>query len=63
MALSPNVGSLADVAGGLAVIASRQGSGLNLKIRALAEGVSSFTIQPGDLHQPWRGLVPEARRR
>src|SRR3990170_1455403 len=44
-ALSANVGTLADVAGGLAVIASRQGSGLNFKIRALAEGVNSLTIQ------------------
>ena len=44
-ALSSNVGSLADVAGSLAVIASRQGSGLNFKIRALADGVTSLTIQ------------------
>jgi hypothetical protein len=44
-ALSANVGTLADVAGGLAVIASRQGGGLNFKIRALAEGVNSLTIQ------------------
>jgi hypothetical protein len=44
-ALSANVGTLADVAGGLAVLAARQGSGLNFKIRALAEGVNSLTIQ------------------
>jgi hypothetical protein len=44
-ALSANVGTLADVAGSLAVLAARQGSGLNFKIRALAEGVNSLTIQ------------------
>jgi hypothetical protein len=44
-ALSANVGTLADVAGGLAVLAARQGSGLNFKIRALGEGVNSLTIQ------------------
>jgi hypothetical protein len=44
-ALSANVGTLADTAGGLAVLASRQGSGLNFKLRALAEGVNSLMIQ------------------
>jgi hypothetical protein len=44
-ALSANVGTLADVAGGLAVLASRQGSGMSFKIRALGEGVNSLTIQ------------------
>jgi len=44
-ALSSNVGTLADTAGTLAVLAARQGSGLNFKIRALAEGVNSLMIQ------------------
>ena len=44
-ALSANVGTLADVAGNLAVLASRQGSGLNFKVRALGEGVNSLTMQ------------------
>jgi hypothetical protein len=44
-ALSANVGTLADVAGSLAVLAARQGSGLNFKVRALAEGVNSLRIQ------------------
>jgi hypothetical protein len=44
-ALSANVGTLADTAGALAVLASRQGSGLNFKVRALAEGVNSLMIQ------------------
>ncbi len=44
-ALSANVGTLADTAGALAVLASRQGSGLSFKLRALAEGVNSLMIQ------------------
>ena len=44
-ALTANVGTLADVAGALAVIAARQGTGLNFKVRALGEGVNSLTIQ------------------
>lgn len=44
-ALSANVGTLADVAGNLAVLASRQGSGVNFKLRALGEGVNSLMIQ------------------
>lgn len=44
-ALSANVGTLADTAGGLAVLAARQGSGLHFKVRALAEGVNSLMIQ------------------
>ena len=44
-ALSANVGTLADTAGGLAVLAARQGSGINFKLRALAEGVNSLMIQ------------------
>jgi hypothetical protein len=44
-ALSANVGTLADVAGSLAVLAARQGGGINFKVRALAEGVNSLTIQ------------------
>src|SRR6058998_1926703 len=44
-ALSANVGTLADTAGSLAVLATRQGSGLNFKLRALQEGVTSLMIQ------------------
>jgi hypothetical protein len=44
-ALSSNVGTLADTAGALAVLAARQGSGLSFKVRALAEGVNSLMIQ------------------
>lgn len=44
-ALTANLGTLPDVAGQLAVVASRAGSGLNMKIRALADGVNSMTMQ------------------
>jgi hypothetical protein len=44
-ALSANVGTLADTAGALAVVAARQGSGLAFKVRALSEGVNSLMIQ------------------
>ncbi|MGH7607553.1 MAG: hypothetical protein ACREME_09450 [Gemmatimonadales bacterium] len=44
-ALSANVGTLADVAGSLAVVAGRVGGGLNMKLRALNEGVGSLMMQ------------------
>lgn len=43
-ALTANLGTLPDVAGNLAVVAGR-GTGLNMKIRALADGVNSMTMQ------------------
>jgi hypothetical protein len=42
--LTSNIGTLADVAGTMSVIASR-GGGIELKIRALGEGVGSLTLQ------------------
>ena len=44
-ALTANLGTLPDVAGSLAVVAGRTGTGLNLKIRALADGMNSLTLQ------------------
>lgn len=44
-ALTANLGTLPDVAGQLAVVASRAGTGLNMKIRALADGITSMTMQ------------------
>lgn len=44
-ALTANLGSLPDVAGSLAIVASRQGTGTNMKVRALLDGVNSLTIQ------------------
>jgi soluble cytochrome b562 len=44
-ALTANLGTLPDVAGSLAVVAARQGSGLNMKLRALQDGMNSLTMQ------------------
>jgi hypothetical protein len=44
-ALTANLGTLPDVAGSLAIVASRAGTGINMKLRALADGVNSMTIQ------------------
>jgi len=44
-ALTSNLGTLPDVAGQLAVVAGRAGTGLNMKIRALADGMNSLTMQ------------------
>lgn len=44
-ALTANLGTLPDVAGSLAIVANRAGTGIMMKVRALAEGVNSMTIQ------------------
>jgi len=44
-ALTANLGTLPDVAGQLAMVANRAGTGINMKVRALADGVNSMTIQ------------------
>jgi hypothetical protein len=44
-ALTANLGTLPDVAGSLAIVANRAGTGVNMKVRALADGVNSMTIQ------------------
>ena len=44
-ALTANLGTLTDVAGQLAIVANRAGTGINMKVRALADGVNSMTIQ------------------
>jgi hypothetical protein len=43
-ALTANIGTVADVAGALAVMAGR-GGGLNMKIRGLNDGVNNLAIQ------------------
>src|SRR6266508_3220969 len=43
-ALTANVGTIADVAGTMSVMASR-GGGINMKVRALADSVSSLYMQ------------------
>ena len=44
-ALTKNLGTLPDTAGSLSVVAARQGTGINVKIRALQDGLNSITIQ------------------
>src|SRR5438552_18241786 len=44
-ALTTNIGTIADVAGTMSVMAGR-GGGINMKIRALAESVNSLHTQP-----------------
>ncbi|HKA59234.1 MAG TPA: hypothetical protein VKD28_11530 [Gemmatimonadales bacterium] len=44
-ALTANLGTLPDVAGNLAVVAGRGGTGLNMKIRALGDGLNSMVMQ------------------
>ncbi len=43
-ALTANIGTIADVAGALAVMAAR-GGGLNMKIRGLTDGMNNLLIQ------------------
>lgn len=42
--LTANVGTVADVAGAMSVMAAR-GGGINMKIRGLSDGVTSLTMQ------------------
>jgi hypothetical protein len=44
-ALTANLGALPDVAGSLAIVAGRAGTGINMKIRALQDGMNSLTMQ------------------
>lgn len=44
-ALTANLGTLPDTAGSLSVVAARQGTGINMKVRALQDGVNSMTMQ------------------
>lgn len=44
-AMTANVGTLADTAGALAVMAARSGGGINFKIRGLLDGVNSLSMQ------------------
>lgn len=44
-ALTANLGTLPDVAGSLAIVAARAGTGINMKVRALQDGMNSLTMQ------------------
>ena len=43
-ALTSSVGTLADTAGSLSIVASRTGGGLQMKIRALTDGMNSLSM-------------------
>ncbi len=43
-ALTSNIGTIADVAGAMSVMAAR-GGGMNMKVRGLVDGVASLTMQ------------------
>ena len=44
-ALTANIGTLADQAGSLAVLAGRGGAGVQIKIRGLGEGLNGIVMQ------------------
>ena len=44
-ALTANLGTLPDVAGSLAIVAGRAGTGIMMKVRALVDGVNSMSMQ------------------
>lgn len=44
-ALTANLGTLPDTAGTLSIVAARQGTGINVKLRALQDGMNSISIQ------------------
>ena len=44
-ALTANLGTLPDIAGTLSIVAARQGTGINVKLRALQDGLNSISIQ------------------
>ena len=58
-ALTANLGTLPDVAGSLAVVAARQGTGLNVKIRALQDGINSITMQLDQALKQAHEMPPE----
>ena len=58
-ALTANLGTLPDVAGSLAVVSARQGTGLNMKIRALHDGVNSMTMQLDQALRQAHEMPPE----
>src|SRR5258705_8485693 len=64
-ALTANLGTLPDVAGQLAIVAGRAGTGVNMKVRALAEGLDSMTIHLGQglqmAHEPPKNKNKEKR--
>jgi len=58
-ALTANLGTLPDVAGTLAIVANRAGTGIMMKVRALADGVSSMTMQLDQALKMAHEMAPE----
>ena len=58
-ALTANLGTLPDVAGSLAVVAARQGTGINMKVRALLDGVNSMSMQLDQALKQAHEMPPE----
>lgn len=61
-ALTANLGTLPDVAGQLAIVANRAGTGINMKVRALADGVNSMTIQLDQALKSAHEIRPEKEK-
>jgi hypothetical protein len=61
-ALTANLGTLPDVAGTLAIVASRQGTGFNMKVRALADGVNTMTMQLDQALKSAHEIPPEKEK-
>lgn len=61
-ALTANLGTLPDVAGTLAIVANRAGTGINMKVRALADGVNSMTIQLDQALKMAHEMPPEKEK-
>src|SRR2546422_2897188 len=61
-ALTANLGTLPDVAGQLAIIANRAGTGINMKVRALADGVNSMSIQLDQSLKHAHNMTPEKEK-
>ncbi|MGH7546649.1 MAG: hypothetical protein ACREMM_00575 [Gemmatimonadales bacterium] len=57
-ALTANVGTIADVAGAMSVMAGR-GGGINMKIRGLTDGVNSLRLQLE--HALKQAMTPEKK--
>jgi len=61
-ALTANLGTLPDVAGSLAIVANRAGTGINMKVRALADGVNSMTMQLDQALKKAHEMTPEKEK-
>jgi len=61
-ALTANLGTLPDVAGTLAIVASRAGTGIMMKVRALTDGVNSMSMQLDQALKMAHEMPPEKEK-